>query len=36
VVSVGTIIFLSMVLFVFWLSQVGATKVLPSGYWKEA
>jgi cytochrome bd-type quinol oxidase subunit 1 len=36
VVSVGTIIFLAMVLFVFWLSQVGATKIVPSGYWKEA
>jgi hypothetical protein len=36
VVSVGTIIFLAMVLFVFWLSQVGAAKVVPSGYWKEA
>ncbi len=36
VVSVGTIIFLAMVLFVFWLSQVSGRKTEPAGYWKEA
>ncbi len=36
VVSVGTIIFLAMVLFVFWLSQVSSQKTETAGYWKEA
>jgi cytochrome bd-type quinol oxidase subunit 1 len=35
VVSGGTILFLGMVLFVFWLSQVSSVKTLPGGYWKE-
>ncbi len=35
VVSVGTIIFMAMVIFVFWLSQVSATKTPAPGYWKE-
>ncbi|MBE9553886.1 MAG: hypothetical protein IMF05_10530, partial [Proteobacteria bacterium] len=35
VVSVATVIFLGMVIFVFWLSQVSGTKTLPTGYWKE-
>ncbi len=33
VVSVGAIIFLSMVIFVFWLSQISAKKTDPKGYW---
>ncbi len=35
VVSSGAVIFMAMVIFVFWLSHIGATKVTPSGYWKE-
>ncbi|MDP6389851.1 MAG: cytochrome ubiquinol oxidase subunit I [Alphaproteobacteria bacterium] len=35
VVSVGTIIFMAMVIFVFWLSQVSAVKTTPAGFWKE-
>jgi len=35
VVSVAAIIFMAMVIFVFWISQVSATKTLPTGYWKE-
>ncbi|MCP4696596.1 MAG: hypothetical protein GY862_07080 [Gammaproteobacteria bacterium] len=35
VVSVGVIIFMAMVIFVFWLSQVSSKKTLPAGYWKE-
>ena len=35
VVSTGTVIFMAMVIFVFWLSHIGGTKVSPSGYWKE-
>ncbi len=35
VVSLGTILFMAMVIFVFWLSQVSATKTVPAGYWKE-
>ncbi len=35
VVSIGTIIFMVMVIFVFWLSQIGGVKVSPTGYWKE-
>jgi len=34
VVSVGAILFMAMVIFVFWLSQVSGTKSTPSGYWK--
>ncbi len=34
VVSVGTILFIIMVIFVFWLSQVSATKTAAAGYWK--
>ncbi len=34
VVSVGTILFMAMVLFVFWLSQVSGTKTHAAGYWK--
>ena len=34
VVSIGTILFLAMVIFVFWLSQVSARKTVPSGYWR--
>jgi hypothetical protein len=35
VVSVAAIIFMAMVIFVFWLSQVSGSKTLPAGYWKE-
>ncbi|MDP6346306.1 MAG: cytochrome ubiquinol oxidase subunit I, partial [Alphaproteobacteria bacterium] len=35
VVSVGTVIFMTMVIFVFWLAQVSGSKAEPSGYWKE-
>ncbi len=35
VVSVAAILFMAMVIFVFWLSQISTTKTLPSGYWKE-
>ena len=35
VISVATIVFMSMVIFVFWLSQVSTKKTAVSGYWKE-
>jgi hypothetical protein len=35
VVSLGTILFMAMVIFVFWLSQVSGAKTTPAGYWKE-
>ncbi|MFQ5915575.1 MAG: hypothetical protein ACE5JS_20585, partial [Nitrospinota bacterium] len=35
VVSAGTMIFLGMIIFVFWLSQVGGRKAVPAVYWKE-
>ncbi len=35
VVSVAAIIFMAMVIFVFWIAQVGSNKTLPPGYWKE-
>jgi cytochrome bd-type quinol oxidase subunit 1 len=35
VVSVGTIMFISMVIFVFWLSTVSGHKTDTTGYWKE-
>jgi cytochrome bd-type quinol oxidase subunit 1 len=35
VVSLGTILFMAMVIFVFWLSQVSGAKSTPAGYWKE-
>jgi hypothetical protein len=34
VVSIGAILFMAMVLFVFWISQVSATKTVPAGYWR--
>ena len=34
VVSVGTILFMAMVIFVFWLSQVSTRKADVAGYWK--
>jgi cytochrome d ubiquinol oxidase subunit I len=34
VVSVGTILFMAMVIFVFWLSQVSSRKAEVAGYWK--
>ncbi len=35
VVSGGTILFMAMVIFVFWLSQVSAKKTPAAGYWQE-
>ena len=35
VVSVATILFMAMVIFVFWLSHVSSVKSLPTGYWRE-
>jgi hypothetical protein len=35
VVSMGTILFMVMVIFVFWLSQVSTRKTVVSGYWKQ-
>jgi len=35
VVSVGTIIFITMVIFVFWLSTVSGRKTETVGYWKD-
>lgn len=35
VVSVGTIIFMAMVIFVFWLSEVGGVHTQPARYWRE-
>jgi cytochrome bd-type quinol oxidase subunit 1 len=35
VVSVGVIIFMLLVIFVFWLSAVSARKTETAGYWKE-
>ena len=35
VVSVGAILFLTLVIFVFWLSQLGTSKTAVAGYWKE-
>ncbi len=35
VVSVATIIFFALVIFVFWIAQVSSSKTLPAGYWKE-
>lgn len=36
VVSVGTILFMSMVIFVFWLATVTTKKTVTTGYWKES
>jgi amino acid transporter len=33
IVSVGAILFMAMVIFVFWLSQVSSRKTVPAGYW---
>ena len=35
VVSVGVVIFLLMVIFVFWLSQISARNAETAGYWRE-
>jgi len=35
VVTGATIVFMALVIFVFWLSQVSGRKTAPSGYWKE-
>ncbi|VAX11307.1 hypothetical protein MNBD_GAMMA26-884 [hydrothermal vent metagenome] len=34
-VSIATLIFMAMVIFVFWLSQVSGKKTVVPGYWKE-
>jgi cytochrome bd-type quinol oxidase subunit 1 len=36
VVSLGTIAFMAMVIFVFWLSTIGGRHPVVRGYWKEA
>ena len=36
VVSVGAIIFLALVIFVFWLSQVSTRETVAAGYWRKA
>lgn len=36
VVSAAVILFIAMVMFVFWLSQIDARKTVPVGYWKAA
>ncbi len=35
-VSIGTILFMAMVIFIFWISQVSTRKTVTEGYWKEA
>jgi len=35
VVSLGTILFMALVIFVFWLSEVSSKKTELAGYWKE-
>jgi cytochrome d ubiquinol oxidase subunit I len=35
IVSIGTIMFMVMVIFVFWLSQVSTRKTVLSGYWVQ-
>ena len=35
VVSVGTILFMAMVIFVFWLSHVSGVKTVAAGFWKD-
>ena len=35
VVSMGAILFMALVIFVFWLSQVSARTAVAGGYWKE-
>jgi cytochrome bd-type quinol oxidase subunit 1 len=35
VVSTGAILFMSMVIFVFWLSQVSGRQIVAAAYWKE-
>ena len=34
VVSVATVLFMAIVIFVFWLSQISGTKTVAAGYWK--
>lgn len=35
IVSVGTLLFMAMVIFVFWLSTISGKHVATKGYWKE-
>src|SRR3990172_13010004 len=35
IVSIGTILFMAMVIFVFWLSTISGKHVVAKGYWKE-
>ncbi|MEE9195501.1 MAG: hypothetical protein V3U44_06640, partial [Alphaproteobacteria bacterium] len=35
VVSIGTILFMAMVIFVFWLSHVSGVKTVAAGFWKD-
>ena len=36
IVSIGTIIFMAMVIFVFWLSTISGKHAVAKGYWKES
>ena len=35
IVSIGTLLFMAMVIFVFWLSTISGKHVVAKGYWKE-
>lgn len=35
VVSIGTILFMAMVIFVFWLSHISGVKAVAAGFWKD-
>ena len=35
VVSAGTVLFMAALIFVFWVSQMSATRTAAAGYWKE-
>jgi len=35
IITIGTIIFMAMVIFVFWLSTISGKHVVAKGYWKE-
>jgi hypothetical protein len=35
VVSIGVVLFMVMVIFVFWLSQISSRKTAATGYWQE-
>jgi len=35
IVSIGTIIFMSMVMFIFWLNAINSRRPVSKGYWKK-